>query len=213
MHLPLYVYVHAISRVILVFAALAVVFFFIGQQLVSASPPRPHGEALEQTVRTQRAEKAEHQVHADRSALAKYVAAVENGELANYVLGNYVNAVQVSTYLQDMAASAQQQAAQAAAASAQRAPVSSGSSYSGYSGSSGSSGSSSYSSGSGSWDAVAQCEEGGSDNPTYGYYGITEWNGYDGYATAGSAPQSVQLQWEQQNVGSPPDESGGCHGY
>jgi hypothetical protein len=65
----------------------------------------------------------------------------------------------------------------------------------------------------GGWAAVANCEEGGNDDPNYGYYGIKEWNGFDGYPTAGSAPQSVQLQWEEQNVGSPPDESGGCHGY
>jgi len=65
----------------------------------------------------------------------------------------------------------------------------------------------------GGWAAVAMCEEGGNDDPNYGYYGIKEWNGFDGYPTAGSAPQSVQLQWEEQNVGSPPDESGGCHSY
>jgi hypothetical protein len=66
---------------------------------------------------------------------------------------------------------------------------------------------------SGGWAAVAMCEEGGNNDPNYGYYGIKEWNGYDGYPTAGSAPQSVQLQWEEQNVGSPPNESGGCHSY
>lgn len=64
-----------------------------------------------------------------------------------------------------------------------------------------------------SWAAVARCEEGGVNDPTYGYYGIKEWNGYDGYPTAGSAPQSVQLQWEETYVGAPPNESGGCHGY
>lgn len=67
--------------------------------------------------------------------------------------------------------------------------------------------------GAGSWSAVAMCEEGGANDPNYGYYGIKEWNGFDGYPTAGSAPQSVQLQWEQENVGAPPDESGGCHSY
>lgn len=66
---------------------------------------------------------------------------------------------------------------------------------------------------SGGWAAVATCEEGGNDDPNYGYYGIKEWNGFDGYATAGDAPQSVQLEWEQQNVGSPPDESNGCVAY
>ena len=64
-----------------------------------------------------------------------------------------------------------------------------------------------------SWAAVARCEEGGVNDPTYGYYWIKEWNGYDGYPTAGSAPQSVQLQWEETYVGAPPNESGGCHGY
>jgi hypothetical protein len=64
-----------------------------------------------------------------------------------------------------------------------------------------------------SWAAVARCEEGGANNPQYGYYGIKEWNGFDGYPTAGSAPQSVQLQWEQTYVGAPPNESGGCHSY
>lgn len=65
----------------------------------------------------------------------------------------------------------------------------------------------------GGWAAVAMCEEGGNNDPNYGYYGIKEWNGFDGYPTAGSAPQSVQLQWEAQNVGAPPNESGGCHSY
>jgi len=64
-----------------------------------------------------------------------------------------------------------------------------------------------------SWAAVARCEEGGADDPRYGYYGIKEWNGFDGYPTAGSAPQSVQLQWEETYVGAPPNESGGCHSY
>jgi hypothetical protein len=69
------------------------------------------------------------------------------------------------------------------------------------------------SAGAGGWDAVARCEEGGADNPNYGYYGIKEWNGFDGYPTAGSAPQSVQLQWEETYVGAPPNESAGCHSY
>jgi hypothetical protein len=206
---------------LLICLPVALVFFFIGQQLVSASPaqssPRQHGVAIEQSVRPQRAEQ-----HVDRVALAKYVAAVRKAQLANFVLGKWAQAVQAgqaSAYLQAMNASAQQQAAQAAAASAEAARASSARTYSGSSSSSNygsSSGGSSYSgssAGSGGWSAVAQCEEGGSNNPTYGYYGITEWNGYDGYPTAGSAPQSVQLQWEQQNVGAPPNESGGCHGY
>lgn len=57
------------------------------------------------------------------------------------------------------------------------------------------------------------CEEGGNNDPNYGFYGIKEWNGFGGYSLAGSAPQSVQLQWEQTYIGNPPDESGGCHSY
>ena len=60
--------------------------------------------------------------------------------------------------------------------------------------------------------AVAACEEGGADDPNYGYYGIKEWNGYDGYSSAGSAPMSVQQQWMLTYTGIP-DESGGCHSY
>lgn len=67
----------------------------------------------------------------------------------------------------------------------------------------------------GGWQAVAICEEGGANDPTFGYYGIepSSWNDYDGVSTAGQADQSTQLAWEAANVGSPPDESGGCHGY
>ena len=35
------------------------------------------------------------------------------------------------------------------------------------------------------WLATAICEEGGRDDPTSGYFGIKEWNGFDGYPTAG----------------------------
>ncbi len=63
------------------------------------------------------------------------------------------------------------------------------------------------------WQATATCEEGGRDDPTAGYFGILEWNGFDGYPTAGSAPLSVQLAWEARYIGSPPDAPGQCHGY
>lgn len=65
------------------------------------------------------------------------------------------------------------------------------------------------------WWPTALCEEGGSNNPTYGYFGIMprSWNGYQGYPTAGAAPLSVQLAWEAQYIGGPPDAPGQCHSY
>jgi hypothetical protein len=63
------------------------------------------------------------------------------------------------------------------------------------------------------WQATATCEEGGRNDPNYGYFGIKEWNGFDGYPTAGSAPLSVQLAWESAHGISPPDAPGRCHSY
>jgi hypothetical protein len=63
------------------------------------------------------------------------------------------------------------------------------------------------------WAATAICEEGGRNDPNYGYFGIKEWNGFDGYPTAGSAPLSVQLAWEARYIGAPPDAPGQCHAY
>ncbi|HEY1650620.1 MAG TPA: hypothetical protein VGG09_01940 [Acidimicrobiales bacterium] len=63
------------------------------------------------------------------------------------------------------------------------------------------------------WLATAICEEGGRDNPSAGYFGIREWNGFDGYPAAGSAPLSVQLAWEARYIGGPPDAPGQCHSY
>jgi len=63
------------------------------------------------------------------------------------------------------------------------------------------------------WLATALCEEGGRDDPYAGYFGILEWHYFDGYPTAGSAPLSVQLAWEAQYVGGPPDAPGHCHSY
>jgi hypothetical protein len=63
------------------------------------------------------------------------------------------------------------------------------------------------------WMPTAICEEGGRNDPDAGYFGILEWNDFDGYPTAGSAPLSVQLAWEARYVGGPPDAPGQCHGY
>jgi hypothetical protein len=64
-----------------------------------------------------------------------------------------------------------------------------------------------------SWQATAICEEGGRNDPYAGYFGILEWNGFDGYPSAGSAPLSVQLAWEAAHGQGPPDAPGQCHGY
>jgi hypothetical protein len=63
------------------------------------------------------------------------------------------------------------------------------------------------------WLPTAICEEGGRNDPNHGYFGIKEWNGFDGYPTAGSAPLSVQLAWEAKYIGGPPDAPGQCHSY
>ena len=63
------------------------------------------------------------------------------------------------------------------------------------------------------WMPTAVCEEGGRNNPYAGYFGILEWNGFDGYPTAGSAPVSVQLSWEAAHGQGPPDAPGECHSY
>ncbi len=63
------------------------------------------------------------------------------------------------------------------------------------------------------WMPTAVCEEGGRNDPNAGYFGILEWNGFDGYPTAGSAPLSVQLAWEAAHGQGPPDGPGECHGY
>jgi hypothetical protein len=63
------------------------------------------------------------------------------------------------------------------------------------------------------WMPTAICEEGGRDDPNAGYFGIREWNGFEGYPTAGSAPLSVQLAWEARYIGGPPDAPGQCHSY
>lgn len=65
----------------------------------------------------------------------------------------------------------------------------------------------------GDWQATATCEEGGQDDANYGYFGIKEWNGFDGYPSAGAAPTSVQLAWEAAHGQGPPDAPGQCHSY
>ena len=64
-----------------------------------------------------------------------------------------------------------------------------------------------------SWQATAICEEGGRNDPNYGFFGIQQWNGFGGYAKAGDAPLSVQLAWEAAHGQGPPDAPGQCHGY
>ena len=63
------------------------------------------------------------------------------------------------------------------------------------------------------WWPTALCEEGGRDDPYAGYFGILEWQGFGGYATAGAAPLSVQLGWEAAHGQGPPDAPGQCHSY
>ena len=63
------------------------------------------------------------------------------------------------------------------------------------------------------WMPTAVCEEGGRNDPYAGYFGILEWNHFDGYPSAGSAPASVQLAWEAAHGQGPPDGPGQCHGY
>lgn len=63
------------------------------------------------------------------------------------------------------------------------------------------------------WQPTATCEEGGRNDPYAGYFGILEWNHFDGYPTAGSAPVNVQLDWEAAHGQAPPDAPGECHGY
>jgi hypothetical protein len=63
------------------------------------------------------------------------------------------------------------------------------------------------------WVPTALCEESGRDDPYAGFFGILEWNHFDGYPTAGSAPLAVQLAWEAAHGQGPPDAPGQCHGY
>ena len=53
----------------------------------------------------------------------------------------------------------------------------------------------------GRMDADSDVRRGRARRPDAGYFGILEWNGFDGYPTAGSAPSSVQLAWEAAYTG------------
>jgi hypothetical protein len=60
------------------------------------------------------------------------------------------------------------------------------------------------------------CEEGGADNPTYGFYGIypSTWQAYGGAqfaSTAGGATQAEQVQIGMAIEGHAPDQ-GSCEG-
>lgn len=70
----------------------------------------------------------------------------------------------------------------------------------------------------GAWERVAMCEEGGQDDPTYGYYGITpgSWAAYGGtqYAsTAGGASQEEQVAIANRISGGAIPDGSGCAGW
>jgi hypothetical protein len=54
------------------------------------------------------------------------------------------------------------------------------------------------------WAAVGICENGGADDPRYGYYGEISFSNYQGYAVAGDAPMGVQQEWGDMVNGGPP---------
>jgi Transglycosylase-like domain len=160
--------------------------------------------------------------------VVRYLTAVHHQQVADYI-----NAAEVNQYLttaldqqawyaalaqQAQQALAAQEAAQAAAqrqAQASSSPSSSSSSSHSSSQSSSSASSSSGSSASG-WDQVAICEEGGRNDPTYGYFGITpsSWQAYGGgqySSTAGGASESEQITIAERISPTPPDQ-GGCTG-
>jgi hypothetical protein len=66
------------------------------------------------------------------------------------------------------------------------------------------------------WQQTAQCEEGGRNDPTFGYFGIypNSWRAFGGarFATvAGQATQAEQVEIGMAIEGHPPD-IGGCSG-
>lgn len=63
------------------------------------------------------------------------------------------------------------------------------------------------------WVPSAICEESARDDAYAGYFGILEWQGFDGYPSAGAAPLSAQLGWEAAHGQGPPDAPGQCHDY
>ena len=117
--------------------------------------------------------------------LMSYPQAQKVAQMATYA--NAVEAAQRVTFYKDLTFIQDQKFFQAVAAQEQTIPA--------------------------AWMPTAVCEEGGRNDPNAGYFGILEWNGFDGYPTAGSAPLSVQLAWEAAHGQGPPDGPGDCHGY
>ncbi len=69
------------------------------------------------------------------------------------------------------------------------------------------------------WQRVAMCEEGGANDPTYGYFGIlpSTWNSFGMTGTAGQYDEDTQISVAQQIVndgygGQVPDANG-CSGW
>jgi hypothetical protein len=127
---------------------------------------------------------------AQKAAAAKAAAAQQAAKLVAY--SNAVTKAQEESFLQQYAylqALAAQKAAAAAAAANTFSAIPA------------------------AWVPTAICEEGGRNDPNYGFFGIKAWGGFDGYPRAGAAPLSVQLAWEARYIGSPPDAPGQCHAY
>ena len=161
--------------------------------------------------------------------MVRYLTAVHRQEVADYVnaaeLNQYVTTAldqqawyaAVAQQAQAEQEAAQQAAQQAAEQAAQRQAQSYSSSHSSSQSTSSSSSASSSSGGSASgWDQVAICEEGGRNDPTYGYFGITpsSWIAYGGgqySSTAGGASESEQISIAERISPTPPDQ-GGCTG-
>lgn len=71
------------------------------------------------------------------------------------------------------------------------------------------------------WASLAQCEEGGTNDPTFGYYGIypSSWAAYGGTSFAPVAGQATLTQQTQiaRKIETPPPwtdtPAGGCRGW
>lgn len=65
---------------------------------------------------------------------------------------------------------------------------------------------------SGPWLRVAICEEGGRNDPTYGYLGIlpSTWSSYGYSGTAGDASWAVQLALAERITGGVVPDASGC---
>jgi Transglycosylase-like domain len=69
-----------------------------------------------------------------------------------------------------------------------------------------------------SWQRVAMCEEGGSNNPTFGYFGIMpgSWAAYGGTAyspTAGGSNWDTQVMIANRISGGVVPDANGCHSW